>query len=80
MQSSNVQVLGVHPIVSTPELERGAFDIKFGALCLSDMEKRDALQHIRSELGSVYLVEVKVDASDGVVDIGRFHQPGSDQF
>jgi hypothetical protein len=79
MGAPTIRVLGVHPVEASPALLREAYEIKYGSLALSEVERRDADQAIRAEIGGAALIELQVDGRDDRFDAGDFHQEDSEQ-
>jgi hypothetical protein len=79
MSKPTIQVLGAYRVELTDELFAAAMELKYGGMKLSNKQRQDAEQAVRGELSSVALLELLVDQLDGVLDLGSFSQPGSDQ-
>ena len=79
MSAPTIRVLGVHPIEPSPELLAEAYEIKYGPLALSELERRDAEQAILAEIGGAVLIELQIVGRDDRFDAGDFRQAGSDQ-
>jgi len=79
MSAPTIRVLGVHPVEASSALLREAYEIKYGALSLPALERREAEQAVRAEIAGAVLIELRIDGRDERFDAGDFRQEGSEQ-